>query len=91
MGRRVRINPAVQARLNQRVRGARRETIYKMIAKRNCGQVPCFVCGRHVAHNRATLEHIVRRRDGGTDDMSNLSISHEWCNSHRDAIEARRA
>lgn len=79
-----------KGRRSQRIRGQRRETIYKMTAKRHGGQVPCFVCGRHVTVARATLEHVVRRRDGGTDDMGNLAISHEWCNANRDAIERSR-
>lgn len=77
-----------KGRLLQRVRGGRRTTIYKMIGKRNNGQVPCFVCGKHVTEDRASLEHVLRQRDGGSDEMSNLAISHEWCNRNRDAIEA---
>jgi hypothetical protein len=59
-----------------------------MLSHRHGGTVPCFVCGHHVTPNRASLEHIQRLRDGGTDDMNNLAISHEWCNQNRDAIEA---
>lgn len=61
----------------------RRETTYRMLAKRNGGQVPCFCCGRHVPPQHATLEHIIPRSRGGTDEMSNLSISHRFCNAKR--------
>ena len=88
---RNRLYGAEAAKHAQRIRGSRRETLYKMISKRSGGVVACFVCGRHVPPNRATLEHVVPRRDGGTDDMDNLAISHGWCNSNRDQIEAKRA
>jgi len=61
----------------------RRETLYRMLGKRNNGTVPCFVCGRHVREKNATLEHIIPISKGGTDDMDNLSISHFQCNQRR--------
>lgn len=69
------------------VRQSRRETIYKMTAKRNAGTVPCFVCGNHVKRQHATLEHIIPLSKGGTDDMENLAISHNTCNNRRGAGE----
>lgn len=65
------------------VRQNRRDTIYKMKLKRNSGKCPCFVCGKHVTLQDATLEHVVERSKGGTDDMSNLDISHGKCNKER--------
>lgn len=64
-----------------------RETVYRMIAKRNNGKVPCFVCKHHVARTRATLEHVIPRSRGGTDAYDNLSISHPICNHRHGAPE----
>jgi 5-methylcytosine-specific restriction endonuclease McrA len=61
----------------------RRETIYQMLSKMHMGKVPCFVCGKHVRKEDATLEHILAKSKGGTDDMDNLSISHAMCNVKR--------
>lgn len=62
------------------IRKSRRETVYKMLSKRGNGVVLCFCCHRAVALSDATLEHIKPLSKGGTDDMENLSISHEKCN-----------
>jgi len=61
----------------------RRDTIYKMLGKRNDGKVPCFVCEGHVKPEDATLEHILPTSLGGKEDMSNYSISHDLCNHLR--------
>lgn len=61
----------------------RRDTTYRMLAKKHDGQVPCYCCGRHVPKQHATLEHIIPKSRGGTDEMSNLSISHRYCNNKR--------
>ena len=61
----------------------RRETIYKMLSKRHDGKVPCFVCGEHVIFERATAEHIIPKSKGGSDEISNLGISHRKCNKRR--------
>lgn len=31
----------------------------------------------------ATLDHVIPRRKGGTDDPNNLRLAHRWCNSVR--------
>lgn len=74
------VSRALKARLDRTILQRRRETIYRMLAKKHAGQVPCFCCGEHVAWADATVEHIVPRSKGGTDEMSNLSISHARCN-----------
>lgn len=61
----------------------RRETIYKFMIKKHDGMVPCFVCGKHVKEKNATLEHILPKSQGGTDEMDNLTISHYQCNNAR--------
>lgn len=72
-----------KARLQTAIRQSRRDTVFRMLAKKNDGLVPCFVCGRNVLKKYATLEHIVPVSLGGSDDMSNLAISHNVCNVKR--------
>lgn len=79
----IRMSPALRNKLAAGIRKGRRETIYKMLAKRHGGHVPCFVCGAHVPEADATLEHIKPLSKGGTDNMDNLSISHSRCNHMR--------
>lgn len=79
----VRLSYGVLARLKGNVRQSRRCTIYKMLANKNNGKVPCFVCGEHVDKDKATLEHIIPISKGGTDSMDNLAISHFRCNVKR--------
>lgn len=86
----VRMSGVLRAKLEGAVRKGRRETIYKMKLKKHDGVCPCFVCGRHVEEQYATLEHVVRLSEGGTDDMDNLDISHNKCNWNRDRIENER-
>jgi 5-methylcytosine-specific restriction endonuclease McrA len=49
------------------------------------GVVPCWVCGEHVAHADATLEHIQPLSEGGNSHQENLAISHDRCNNLRHA------
>ncbi|RUP28179.1 MAG: HNH endonuclease [Curvibacter sp.] len=60
-----------------------REKIYKTVARQLHGQVPCWVCGQHVPHAEATLEHIQPRSEGGSSHLENLAISHGRCNQQR--------
>ena len=48
----------------------------------------CHICGRRLVlkknhPNRATLDHMIRQRDGGTDDIENLKLAHGKCNVER--------
>lgn len=45
--------------------------------------VPCYVCGKPVPRDKATLEHIIPLCKGGTNEMRNLSISHWKCNKNK--------
>lgn len=36
----------------------------------------------------ATLEHIIRKADGGTDQCANLTAACYWCNTHRNDLAA---
>ena len=62
-----------------------REKIYQTVARQLHGQVPCWVCGQHVEHADATLEHITARSSGGSSHQHNLAISHARCNQQRHA------
>jgi 5-methylcytosine-specific restriction endonuclease McrA len=63
--------------------------IYKTIARQLHGQVPCWVCGQHVAADEATLEHIQPLSEGGNSHAENLAISHAHCNHQRHAVAAQ--
>ena len=41
----------------------------------------CAICGAITHRNAMNIDHIQRRRDGGTADMSNAQITHPFCNS----------
>lgn len=36
----------------------------------------------------ATVEHILRKADGGTDERANLTAACWWCNNNRDDMDA---
>ena len=63
-----------------------RDKIYKTIARQLHGQVPCWVCGKHVTPTDATLEHMQPLTDGGNSHAENLAISHGQCNAGRHAL-----
>ena len=67
-----------------------RDKIYKTVARQLHGVVPCWVCGEHVLHEAATLEHIKPLSEGGNSHIENLAISHELCNNQRHAMGAVR-
>mgnify|MGYP003514681843 FL=1 len=78
----TRMSGGLKARLASSVRQNRRETVYKMLRRRqDC--VPCFVHTPHVEEDKASLEHVIPLAHGGTDEMDNLSISHALCNQLR--------
>ena len=60
-----------------------RDKIYKTVSRQLHGVVPCWVCGEHVAHADATLEHIQPLSEGGNSHQENLAISHDRCNNLR--------
>lgn len=77
------VSTYLKSRLKRTILQRRRETVYRMLIKKHCGTVPCFVCGEHVKRGEATAEHVLPISRGGTDDVSNLSISHAACNTKR--------
>lgn len=46
-------------------------------------KVPCFYCKRPQTFNTATVEHLIPRARGGTNDYSNVTISCGPCNHYR--------
>ena len=48
----------------------------------------CSVCKGRVARELATVEHLVARANGGTDDPENLRIAHRSCNSSKGVRDA---
>ncbi len=44
---------------------------------------PCCWCGRHLAVEHVTIEHVLPKSKGGTNDLSNLKIACRQCNSTR--------
>ena len=58
-----------------------RRIVYDNMRDENDGHVGCYVCGHHVEWRIATLEHVIPKDKGGTDEESNLSISHVKCNN----------
>jgi len=44
----------------------------------------CCYCGEHFTHyNPATIEHVIPKARGGTDDYDNLVVACEPCNRQR--------
>lgn len=43
----------------------------------------CHLCGQHVPRHQATLDHLTRLADGGTDREDNLALAHRACNSRK--------
>jgi len=68
--------------------GHTRIKIYNTVARQLHGQVPCWVCGGHVALEDSTLEHIQPLSEGGSSHQENLAISHDQCNHQRHAKKA---
>jgi len=46
---------------------------------------PCMYCGKFLSRNQATIEHIVRLADGGTNNRSNIGVACLKCNTKRHA------
>ena len=57
----------------------------------------CCWCERDMIHpvaidgiphpERATIEHLTRKRDGGGDNPDNLALAHQFCNSNRQGMD----
>jgi hypothetical protein len=40
----------------------------------------CFICGSPFGNEKPTIEHWIPRAAGGSDDISNLRLTHKSCN-----------
>ena len=40
----------------------------------------CWLCGERMPTNDRTVEHLVAKANGGTDDLENLALAHRACN-----------
>ena len=40
----------------------------------------CWLCGKHMPENDRTIEHVLARSLGGTEDLGNLTLTHRDCN-----------
>jgi hypothetical protein len=45
--------------------------------------IPCMWCSKQMGKHEWTLEHIIRKADGGTWDLSNLGAACGKCNNER--------
>ncbi|WP_367134428.1 HNH endonuclease family protein [Saccharothrix sp. HUAS TT1] len=45
------------------------------------GSPACPICGARLHLRSITVDHIIRRQDGGTGDPSNAQLTHPYCNS----------
>lgn len=43
----------------------------------------CALCGQYVPDGEKSVDHIVRRRDGGSNKIWNLQLTHAKCNSSK--------
>jgi len=40
----------------------------------------CFYCGEQMRNKDMTIEHLMAKSNGGTNDLHNLYLAHSWCN-----------
>jgi 5-methylcytosine-specific restriction endonuclease McrA len=45
------------------------------------GCIKCSICNGYLHTNSISMDHIVRKREGGMNDSSNLQMTHPYCNS----------
>lgn len=46
-----------------------------------CGEVVDLTLSRRASVFCASIDHVVPRAHGGTDDPTNLQLAHYWCNA----------
>jgi hypothetical protein len=62
----------------------------KLVTETLEGRRPCTVCGARLPPYCRSKDHAKKQEDGGMGNVENLDFTHPYCNSARDAIEARR-
>ena len=45
------------------------------------GAVRCRICGGYMHRNSITIDHIMRKQDGGTGSPDNAQLAHPYCNT----------
>jgi len=55
-------------------------------------ELKCAICGARLHFKSISMDHIVRKQDGGTDLADNMQLTHPYCNSgYKESIVARSA
>lgn len=76
-----------------RVRTDMRREVYRILAERDGAR--CGICGDPVdlsfspgisKSNKPSIDHVIPRSRGGSDDLDNLALAHMGCNSRRKAM-----
>lgn len=49
----------------------------------------CFWCGNIIRRNEATIDHIIPRKQGGSNNLENLRLVHNCCRVERDRLIAK--
>ena len=64
---------------------ARKRFTLTIIQKNLCFYCTCKMTDKHVSknHKNATIEHLLRKCEGGTNEISNLAAACSRCNLHR--------
>lgn len=50
----------------------------------------CMWCKQKLSMNSFTIEHIVPRIEGGSDELDNMGIAHEECNANRTDVRINK-
>ncbi|WP_422398040.1 HNH endonuclease [Spirobacillus cienkowskii] len=45
------------------------------------GCIKCSICNGYLHKNSISIDHIVRRREGGSNNTENLQPTHPYCNT----------
>ena len=62
----------------QRTRKSKSSKLRRAVLERDGRD--CWLCGERMPTHDMTVEHLVARTNGGTDDLDNLALAHRACN-----------
>lgn len=72
--------------LYNRIGSTRRKKLVKFLIERD--GTNCWICFNPFTwDNKATLDHIIPKCLGGTNDVRNLALAHSLCNSRRPLLK----
>ena len=60
--------------------GQRKRKLVRKLLERD-GRL-CWLCDRPMIAGKETIEHLLARAAGGTNDLANLVLCHRGCNAH---------